>query len=285
MWKSIVLLVALALSGAVFEDDSKSDKPSKPIKPAGIVLSVSESGSVVAVGAGVGGAMEIIGPSEIETGSMVTLEIGGLPSADVTKPLAETLAWVNQLKFVLNSPAESQDKLRGNLSFDVLSQSWRLHISWVPSVDGVYVLGFVNGDGNLLLHRVVAGKGPKPPPGPVDPKPPIPVPNGGLQVLIIEDSAARFKLPKEQVGIFNSVPIKEYLRAKCLKTADGTPDFRIIGHTQDLSKEQQYLRDAFKIWENNPQKTLPWIIVTTGTDGVSQPLPKTIEEKIGRAHV
>jgi len=113
--------------------------------------------------------------------------------------------------------------------------------------------------------------------GPVvpDPNPPHVVVDRQFKVLIVEETADRPKLPGSQSNIFTSVTFRHYLQDHCCKLDDGSPAFRIVDVDQ-IDKLPSEFRETAKL----DRGKLPWLWATDGTDGISQPLPKSVDEAI-----
>lgn len=115
------------------------------------------------------GQVTVDGPSVATADSRVTLDVGGLPAFDLSKPIGESLAWADQMRFSVSSP-DDKARLDSTIGIDFISRQWRLTISFVPRVNGTYVVA-VSDPQILIQHRVqVGGEVPRPdPPGPVVP--------------------------------------------------------------------------------------------------------------------
>lgn len=115
------------------------------------------------------------GPTEASAGQRVDINVTGLPPVDFTKPLSESMAWLDAMQFKLDSPPADVGRLTGNLTFDIISREWRLTLSFVPRMNGTYVIVFVERAApTIATHRVtVGGVAPVPFPPPVDPNQPV----------------------------------------------------------------------------------------------------------------
>jgi hypothetical protein len=115
---------------------------------------------------------------------------------------------------------------------------------------------------------------PKPPPDPA------PIPAAGLSVLIIEETAARSTLPREQLLTMTATgagSVRDYLVTHCVKGPNGWPEWRILDKDTDMSNESKFWQDAMKLPRG---AELPWLMVTNGKAGYSGPLPKTQAETL-----
>lgn len=124
------------------------------------------------------------------------------------------------------------------------------------------------------------GPGPSPEP---EPSPdPAPIPADGFRVLILRESGAT--IPEGQLQALNSPAIREYLQRKCPRSADGqSVEYRIWD--DDYTDEQmrfqpQLWRDAYAKAKSDAAGKLPWIMISTGKTGTSEPLPATEAETL-----
>lgn len=153
---------------------------------------------------------------------------------------------------------------------------------------------FTGPPGNYLVHGIEAGKRfsiqvtiggqvPVPPPipdpdPPSPPDPPAPTPSE-FRVLILEETADRASLPREQLAALMSVQVRGYLNAKTAKGPDGrTPDWRVWDDDfQDAQiMDHAYFQTAYKRAKEASKGVLPWIYIGDGR--VNMPLPKTEAE-------
>lgn len=145
------------------------------------------------------------------------------------------------------------------------------------------IVSSVNGKNTYQRISIRIGQGPQPPPvdppqpGPVDPPGPAPAPKlGDLKVLIIEETGSRGELPSDQIAVFTSVPIREYVRKACSKDPKGNPDFRVYDQNVSIEGEPEWIQKAWK----EPRQDLPWILLSNGTTGFSGPLPATADKTL-----
>jgi len=136
------------------------------------------------------------------------------------------------------------------------------------------------------LLQVDDGTGPRPPPDvipvpkPVDPpKPPdvIPNPSKGFRVLFIYERQA--DLTQEQLNILASTKIVAYLNDKCVKDANGKPEFRkwdksTIEKEGGLAKESALWQ---QMWKDSKDKIgkLPQVVIVNDQAGVPYEWPAT----------
>lgn len=117
---------------------------------------------------------------------------------------------------------------------------------------------------------------PTPPTPPVPPTPP-PIPQEGLRVLILYESAELSKLPAPQQLVLASQSVRDYLNGKCVVGADGkTREWRMWDKDVDASAESKVWQEALA----RPRKGVPWIIVSNGKDGFEGPLPASVDETL-----
>lgn len=111
------------------------------------------------------------------------------------------------------------------------------------------------------------GPGPKPdPPGPDN----APIPEKGLHVLMIYESADLPKYPKGQIAVLYSTEVQNYVN----KVNGSSGYWRVWDKDVDTSKESKKWQDAFA----RPRQSLPWVIISNGTTGHEGPLPGTVAE-------
>lgn len=115
---------------------------------------------------------------------------------------------------------------------------------------------------------------PKPPPAPV--QPPAPFASPGLAVLIVEDKTAHASLPAGQREIIDSTKagsVRDYLKTAAA-TIDGVPAWHVLDKDDQVNLDNKVWQDAFAV----PRLSVPWIVVSTGKTGFSQPLPQSAAE-------
>jgi hypothetical protein len=102
---------------------------------------------------------------------------------------------------------------------------------------------------------------------------PGPIPPGEFRALFVYESSA--PLTKEQLNIWYSTRIAEYLNAKCAKD-DGRPGWR----KWDKDIDTQHETPTWKaIWAATKPTvtTLPALVIIRGQKGEAVPLPETEE--------
>ncbi len=142
-----------------------------------------------------------------------------------------------------------------------------------PAVLGPFATAVIV-DGPLPPVPPVPPTPPVPPVPPEPPVPPAPIPEPGLRVLIVEDSARRDNLTAGQQEIILGKAVRDYLSTACVLEPDGkTRGFRIWD--RDVTGTEHDLKcwaDAMK----RPRQSVPWLIVSngkTGYDGRCLPPP------------
>lgn len=118
------------------------------------------------------------------------------------------------------------------------------------------------------------------PPTPVDPV--VPVPGQPFRVLFLFEKEQ--KLDREQLNIANSTKIAQYLNEKCVKGADGRPDWRkwdnsTVARPGGLDKESAVLRKLFA--DAQPKLgALPQVVIATGQTAATFVWPPTEAEML-----
>lgn len=116
--------------------------------------------------------------------------------------------------------------------------------------------------------------GPRPPPTPTPlPVDPI-IPAGEFRVLFVYESST---LTPKQSNVMQAKAVSDYLRAKCAKGADGTPEYRRYDKDVSLGNESSTWQ---QIWNDaKPTFTgLPIVVIINGQKGQTFPLPATADE-------
>lgn len=91
------------------------------------------------------------------------------------------------------------------------------------------------------------GPGPEPDPGPKPDPEPGPIPTGELIVLISYESETKSKLPSAQAQIFTSLPVRQYLAAKC--KADPSP-ISADGKAYRIWDDEETGAGDSKLWQD-----------------------------------
>lgn len=116
---------------------------------------------------------------------------------------------------------------------------------------------------------------PVPPVPPTPPPGPAPIPDPGLRVLMVYETAELSKLPPSQLAALYSTGMRAYLSTACVKGADGkTPEWRCW----DQNTPTDLAPDVWKRAMARPRTSLPWLIVSNGKAGYEGPMPLTEEE-------
>jgi hypothetical protein len=164
-------------------------------------------------------SLRLTGPAETSAGQQVTIIVHGLPSVDLTATVGDQTAWVETLRFAMSGPDGAEVTLDKELSMTVAPWGWRLRVSFVPPVNGVYVLvcDWNQEPYGLALHRMLVG--PRPPPGPTPPPDPPkpPTPGTVARVVIVEESGDR---TPEQAAILTDPRLKPLRDARKLLILD-----------------------------------------------------------------
>ena len=135
----------------------------------------------------------------------------------------------------------------------------------------------------LTWARVTVGDpAPDPQPKPPDPKPPDPKPPDppkpitGLRVIFVAESSSN--MTKEQLNIWNSTRIADYLNRKTVKT-DGRPGWRKWDPDINVSNETETWK---QIWAATKGSlgALPALVIVDGVKGEVFPWPPTEQEAL-----
>jgi hypothetical protein len=111
----------------------------------------------------------------------------------------------------------------------------------------------------------------------IDPAPPVVVTQPQFRLLIVEETADRPTLPAEQLGIFTSTMVRDYLDQHCVTLADGSHGYRIVDQ-DDIAN----LPAEFQAIAKLKRDATPWLYCTDGTRGLSAPLPVSVDELLAK---
>lgn len=113
---------------------------------------------------------------------------------------------------------------------------------------------------------------PTPTPTPVDP---APIPDAGLRVMVVYETASLSKMPREQLGILYDQGFRDWLSGIVVKGVDGkTPEWRVYDQHADIAAESPLWRAALA----RPRKAVPWLVVSNGKAGFEGPLPANVAD-------
>lgn len=106
-----------------------------------------------------------------------------------------------------------------------------------------------------------------------DTNPPAVQPAVDFRLLIVEETSKRPGLPAAQQSIFASTKLHKYLREHCATLPDGSQGWRVtdMDYVKTLPAVFQAPVDA------HPPKSLPWLYCTGGGEGISAPLPESVD--------
>ena len=208
-------------------------------------------------------SLRLAGPTEVDPGETVSVIVHGLPGVDLDASIGEQTAWIETLRFVLDTPAGAEIDLDKELSMTVAPWGWRLRVSWTADEPGVYLLvcDWNQAPYGLALHRVTI-RGP-----PVDPPPPPPPPPGEVErVVIVEESADR---TPEQAAVLTDSRLQPLRQAGKLLILD-----------QDAADSQG--QPAVDLAQHDGQP-LPRVIGldSSGVRSVAAELPETGDALVG----
>jgi len=109
----------------------------------------------------------------------------------------------------------------------------------------------------------------------VDPNPPVV--ERSLRVVIVEETADRPALPSGQLAILTSPVVRRWLDANCDPLGDGTRSWRIVDKDA-VGGLPAELRGACE----HAAESMPWLYVTDGTNGLSCPLPDSVDAFVAK---
>lgn len=172
-----------------------------------------------------------------------------------------------------------------------LDKGDRLEVTNAPKGDLTFGLKVVTVDWDARKFTTDFGQitfsvgdvGPQPPgplpPGPQPPGPtppgPAPIPATGLRVLFVFETKDLTKYSPQQKSILYGDTVRSYLQKKCAMGPDGsTVEARYFDQNQNVAHESKIWQDAMK----RPRGQIPWILISTGSEGFEGPLPATVEE-------
>lgn len=133
------------------------------------------------------------------------------------------------------------------------------------------------------------------------PDPPIPWPVEGLHVIIVDDENARgwmldengnkVERPQEQINIFTSTRLRDWLDANCPQETDGEPAYR-FSHPESLAPGTKGRELELPVWVQGwdavmaqvaaAKVTLPAWGVSNGKTGVIEALPPNVDACLKR---
>jgi len=139
----------------------------------------------------------------------------------------------------------------------------------------------------VVIDRIdtqVGEKKPEPKPDPEPDPSPTPNPGPGFRVLIVRETKDLSGLTPQQVAIFSSTEVRNYLNQKTVLEGNQRA-YRIWDKDTDISRENEHWKIAMDgvINGNKEHKiskatSLPHVLITNGTDGYQGPLPKNVED-------
>jgi len=140
-------------------------------------------------------AVVIVGPSQLDAGTPVFLQVSGLPPANAKDLRSEVFPKSPQVMFVQLFDGAGQPVL-----FFWASKQQRYAIILDVNIPGAY---------QLLIHEIAVGVDPGPDPDPD----PDPDPNGKYQIVIFAESGSLDNLPTGQREITASLILRQELSA------------------------------------------------------------------------
>lgn len=138
-----------------------------------------------------------------------------------------------------------------------------------------------HGDGYVLIRWAsvpTPGPTPTPTPGPTPtptptPVDPAPIPDAGLRVLIVYETAELTKIPRDQLAILYDQTFRDWLSGLVVKGPDTrTPEWRVY------DKDAVVTEPVWQAALARPRKQVPWLVVSNGKTGWEGPLPATVAD-------
>lgn len=219
---------------------------------------------------------------DIDAPSVFVVRAGHIHKLAVKSTL-KTVKWINLNADVDLIPSDNGSWVVVNVLPSAQTVS-KMRATGSPATYKIAAYGAktVNGDAIAtdpvyVILQLDAPPDPTPvPPTPVPPVPPpptpsvAPIPVAGNRVLIVYESAELSKYPASQAAIIYNAGLRSYLNSKCIVGPDGkTKDWFILDKDADVSSLPVLWKNAMAL----PRQSLPWLIVSTGTTGISCPLP------------
>ena len=96
-----------------------------------------------------------------------------------------------------------------------------------------------------------------------------PFPSERLSVLIVEETNERFRLPYQQLQVFSSPQLFQWLRTN-------GAEWHIWDKDVDATRMPDNWRAALAV----PREAVPWIVISNRSKGYSGPLPKDVASTI-----
>lgn len=131
--------------------------------------------------------------------------------------------------------------------------------------------------GSFQVEGKEPGPGPEPGPTPTPSDAPFPAP--GLAVMVVKES--QDPLSREHSIVYLSNEVRNYCLNNCVELEDGDPAIRFYDddHTQEsLRAVPDVMKAAYEVALRDSNGARPWLVVSNGETGVSQPFPNTVAE-------
>lgn len=219
----------------------------------------------------------ISGPTNVAVDQESRFLVDGLTPPDISGGLIALREWSTRLVVLVDCPEGARATVKPAIELGFGDNPVSVRLYFTASKPGVFVIAFADFNSSALtLRRVAVGPiAPEPKPEPKPVPSPAPIPLAGFRVLILEESAQRTSLPASQLSVLTSTEVRSYLRSKCATGANG-PEFRFFDVDDELSAQEKHWSDAAK----RPRTALPWLLISTGSDGFEGPLPATVSETL-----
>ena len=234
----------------------------------------------------------IVGPTIAMPGEEVRISVDGVKSPPLSD-LDAIAKWAEKVDVVLDCPDGGETLVDVEFAIDFKNRGVKPRITFTPTAGGLYFLVIHNANegGGLATRRIQVGAIPIPvPPAPIDPLappapvvPPAPFPASGLTVVIIEETSQRSQLNPDQLAVLTSPKIVAWAKDHCQKIGS-QPAFRVLDAdlTMDATSPKDLI-EGLAAAKRDVQKAggkLPWIVISNGAGGASQPLPANVDETL-----
>lgn len=168
--------------------------------------------------------------------------------------------------------------------------------SWLLAEPGRYRVSVFGFDPGFSRARIIVEVGPAPPvppgpgpgpgptPGPTPtptptptPDTPAPIPLPGLRVMMVYESQDLPRLSEAAKSAMFSAAVRSYLDSHCVRDPGNQLPQRVW-----IDQHATFGPDA-QVWKTalaRGQKSLPWIVISTGTTGYEGPAPATEAEML-----
>lgn len=93
-----------------------------------------------------------------------------------------------------------------------------------------------------------------------------PFESDGLRGVVIVDESARNTMTSKQIAAFEGADIRDW-------TDKNAKEFLVLDKDADKASMSKWAKDAWVSYEKSEGKKLPWIVLSNGKTGTSEPYP------------